>query len=71
MSFYPSPATAARISLTERLDRLRQGLQGLGERLREGLARLVGEAVAGATRDVLRGHSALIPTAKPAIPGVS
>lgn len=54
MPFYPSPATAARISLTERLDRLRQGLQGLGERLREGLARLVGDAVAGATRDVLR-----------------
>ena len=54
MPFYPSPAPAARISLTERLDWLRQGLQGLGERLREGLARLVGDAVAGATRDVLR-----------------
>jgi hypothetical protein len=46
-SCYPSPATAARISLAERLDRLRRSLPGLGERLREGLARLVGEAWPG------------------------
>ena len=54
MPFFPSLAPPAHASLTNRLDRLRQDLHFLGGRLREGLARVVGEAVAGATRDAVR-----------------
>lgn len=50
--FYGAPAPR---TLAERLARLNDGLQALGERLRASIAGIVGEAVADAARDAVRG----------------
>jgi len=44
-----------RLTLAERLDRLNDTLQSLGQRLKEAMAEAVGAAVAGAVRDAVHG----------------
>src|SRR5205807_8960519 len=45
----------ARLFLMERLERLHQALENLGQRLRDGIAHLVGTHVGDAIRDTLAG----------------
>jgi hypothetical protein len=43
------------LTLAERLERLNDSLQSLGQQLREAVASAIGSAVAGAVRDAIRG----------------
>jgi hypothetical protein len=54
MSRIASWLDAARRSLAHHLERLRQALDALGQRLREALAHTVGQAVAGAVREAMQ-----------------
>ena len=64
----PSVLSTARWSLAAHFGRLRQTLDGFGQRLREAIASAVGESVAGTVRETVRAALAeLDETARPTV----
>jgi hypothetical protein len=69
MSHFTAVLAAGRRSLARHLDRLRQALDALGQRLREALAHTVGQAVAGAVREAMQAVLAGGPRPARPVPG--